>query len=355
MKLFIINKNNGGSKMKKILVIIMSIGLMLSTLLTGCSSENDGDSKAEGKTYTIRIGTPTAGKHQQNATMEEFKTKIEAASEGQIVVELYPSSQLGTSVQMIQGVQDGSIEAVLIPSSYFASFAPAVAITDLPFLFESSDQLYEVLNDEASILNDYMEDKGFVVGGWLRNVNRGILSTMPIKSMSDLSGKKIWSLPSATLQDELKAYGASPTTLDPGDIAVALQNGTVDGVETDPIFMGTMKLHTSAKYLNLVPASAMTNAFVYSADWIESLPSDLKDLVLSTTKEVIENFEYDYVETLYQTNIEVMKQEGMEIVEPSESLLKELKNAASPLHDKYINTDSDCKKVYENITSILDK
>lgn len=343
--------------MKKLFTILMTVGLLLSTILTGCSNGNSDDSGSNGndtgKTYTIRIGTPTAGKHQQNATMEEFKKRIEESSNGQIVVELYPSSQLGTAVQMIQGVQDGSIEAVLIPSSYFASFAPAVAITDLPFLFENSDELYEVLNNGEHSLNDYMESKGFVVGGWLRNVERYILSTKPINKMSDLSGKKIWSLPSVTLQEELKAYGASPTTLDPGDIAVALQNGTVDGVETDPIFMGTMKLHASAKYLNLVPASAMTNAFVFSADWIDTLPDDTRELILSTVKDVIEEFEYDYVETLYQTNMDAMKAEGMEVVEPSQELLAELEEASAPLHDKFKKTDDDCKRIYEEVEKIL--
>ncbi len=313
------------------------------------------DAFSADKTYKIRIGTPTAGKHQQNATMEEFKKRIEAASNGKVQVELYPSSQLGTSVQMIQGVQDGVIQAVLIPSSYFASFAPAAAVADLPFLFKGSDNLYEVLNNKDFSLNKYLYKKGFYAAGWLRNVDRYILSTDPIKTLDDLKGKKIWCLPSPTLQDELKAYGSAPTTLDPGDIAVALQNGTVDGVETDTIFMGVFKLHTSAKYLNLVPASAMTNAFIFSADWMDELPKDISTLVTTTVQDVIRDFEYQYVENLNGKLLGLMKSQGLEIVEPSQELLAEMKTAAGPLHEQFRSASKDNKKIYDEVVKMVGK
>ena len=130
--------------MKKKLALILATAMTLSLLLCACgSSENPGNSTQPGSdteitgSYTIRLGTPTGGKHQQNVTMEEFKSRIEAASNGAITVELYPTSTLGTAPQMIEGVQNGDIEGVLIPSSYFASYAPAIAILDLPFLFDT--------------------------------------------------------------------------------------------------------------------------------------------------------------------------------------------------------------------------
>ena len=131
--------------MKKTLALILALVMALSLVACGEKAPaDDGAAADDGATsneitgtYTIRLGTPTGGKHQQNVTMEEFKSRVEAASNGAITVELYPTSQLGTAPQMIEGVQNGTIEGVLIPSSYFASYAPAIAILDLPFLFDS--------------------------------------------------------------------------------------------------------------------------------------------------------------------------------------------------------------------------
>ena len=131
--------------MKKKLALLLGITLTASLALSACGGT---DTPASGGTstptdtpagqpsggateitgsYTVRLGTPTGGKHQQNVTMEEFKARVEEASGGAITVELYPTSQLGTAAQMIEGVQNGTIEGVLIPSSYFASYAPAIA------------------------------------------------------------------------------------------------------------------------------------------------------------------------------------------------------------------------------------
>lgn len=341
--------------MKKILAL--SLVLVLSFLfVAGCG--NGASQPAGDKTYTIRLGTPTGGKHQQNMTMDEFKKRIEAESDGKITVQLFPTSQLGTAAQMIEGVQGGTIEGVLIPSSYFASYAPAIAILDLPFLFatdgSASQQAYDILNAGTS-LDKYLESKGFVVGGFLFCANRYILSTHKIDSMSDLAGKNIWALPSPTLQNELKAYGASPVTLDLGDIAVALQNGTVNGVCTDPTFYFSMSLYESAKFINKIPSSAMTNCFFFSEKWIKGLPSDVRELVLKTAKATVAEYEYDYMKTFWETAENKMVEAGVTIVEPSAALLAELQAASAGLHDTFKGTDKDCAAIYDEFRGLVDK
>lgn len=305
--------------------------------------------------YTIRLGTPTGGKHQQNVTMEEFKTRIEAASNGAITVELYPTSQLGTAPQMIEGVQNGTIEGVLIPSSYFASYAPAIAILDLPFLFDTvgdgsaSEKAYEVLNAGTS-LDSYLYDRGFKVGGYLLCANRYLLTTFPISKMSDLNGKNIWSLPSPILQNEIKSYGASPVSLDPGDIAVGLQNGTVDGVANDATFWFTQGLFETAKYKNMIPGSAMTNCFFFSADWYDTLPANVQELVSATAKACIDEVEYDYMQTFVDmAEGKMMSEGGLQVVEASPELIDEMKTATAPLHDQFKATDADCAAIYDEI------
>ncbi|MGQ9823987.1 MAG: TRAP transporter large permease subunit [Desulfotomaculales bacterium] len=80
----------------------------------------------------LGLGTASAGEHQQNKTMEEFKKRLEAKAGDRITVENYPASQLGTAAQMIQGLQDGSVQGVLLPSGYYGSVVPQISVIDLP-------------------------------------------------------------------------------------------------------------------------------------------------------------------------------------------------------------------------------
>lgn len=369
---FIIISYLGGKIMKKqVISAFISAAMVLSLAACGGSgtptTSGEGNAAAQDSTaaggavdtsnasYTIRIGMPTAGKHFQNFTAEQYKEAIETATNGDIAVQIYPSSQLGTSTQMIQGVQDGSIEAVMIPSSYFTSFAPAVAVTDIPYFFEDSQQIYEILNSKENPLNDYLYTYGFKVAGWLKNTPRYILSQTKYESMADLKNQKIWCLPSTTLQDELTAYGASPQILDPSDIAVSLENGTVDGVETDVLFMNSQGLGESAKYLNEIPATPMTNLFCFSADWYDTLPADYQELLVSTAEDVISGKEVDYVNKQYEGSLAALQEAGVEIAEPSETLTSELKAASTSVKEAFIATDDKCADIYSQLEAMINK
>ncbi len=349
--------------MKKKIALILALVLSMALVLTACgNSGNGGNSGNEPSgeitgNYTIRLGTPTGGKHQQNVTMEEFKTRIEAASNGAITVELYPTSQLGTAPQMIEGVQNGDIEGVLIPSSYFASSAPAIAILDLPFLFEAdgtaAEKAQKILSAGTS-LDEYLYDKGFVVGGYLLGGNQYILSTFPIETMSDLQGQTMWTLPSSILQSELKAFGASPNALDPSDVAVGLQNGTIKGVLNDCTFWLVQGLYESAKCINLCPAGAFVNCFFFSADWMDELPENVKELVLSTAKAVVEEVEVPYMIQYSQDAMDKMVNEGgCTVYEPSAELLAEMKAATAHLHDEFKAKDADCAAIYDEFVGLI--
>jgi len=354
---------------KQVVSALLSAAVVLSLAACGGSpaengnvSGNQGESSAaaqEGSvdtshaSYTIRIGMPTAGKHFQNYTAEQYKEAIETATSGDIAVQIYPSSQLGTAAQMIQGVQDGSIEAVMIPSSYFSTFAPASAVTDIPYFFKDSQQIFDILNSEENPLNDYMYTYGFKVAGWLKNTPRYILSQTKYETLADLKNQKIWCLPSTTLQDELNAYGASPQVLDPSDIAVSLENGTVDGVETDVLFMNSQGLGESAKYLNEIPATPMTNLFCFSADWFDSLPAEYQDLLLSTAMDIIQNKEAAYVDQQYEGSLDALKEAGAEIAEPGEALTAELEAASKSVKDSFTGTDDKCADIYKQLETLI--
>lgn len=362
-------------KMKKFrtLIALLSVVTLSVTGLSACGGKQtknvDNEKTAVSSTeesvpqiisgnYTIRLGTPTGGKHQQNVTMEKFKEDIEAASDGAITVELYPTSQLGTAPQMIEGVQNGDIEGVLIPSSYFASAAPAMAVLDIPFLFPADGtaavKAQKILSSGTS-LDDYLYKKGFVVGGYLLGGNQYMLTTFEIKSMSDLKGKKMWTLPSTLLRESLELYGAQAVGLDPSDVASGLQNGTIQGVLNDCTFWKTQGLVDSAKCINLCTAGAFVNCFFFSADWMDTLPDEVRELVLSTAKDVVNNFEVDYMTKYSQETIDAeVNEDGCTIYEPSEELLEEMRAATEPIHEEFKNTDDDCAAIYDEFVTLTE-
>ncbi|MGB9903398.1 MAG: TRAP transporter substrate-binding protein [Desulfotomaculales bacterium] len=347
-------------KSKKIFFLAASL-VLAAFLLAGCGGSGGGSGTAgkgaeSGKKFVMRLGTASAGEHRQNKTMEEFKKRLEAKAGDRITVENYPASQLGTAAQMIQGLQDGSVQGVLLPSGYYGSVVPQISVIDLPFFFENSDQAYRILNSGGdAALKKYLEAKGIVPVAWLRGSDRLILSKKPLNSMNDLKGMKLWCFPNPIAQEEVKAFGASPTNLDPGDLAVGLQQGTVDGAVTDATFFNAMKLYVTAPYLLMAPRGSITNAFMVSKVWLDSLPEDLQKAVRDTAKEVVEDFEYNYLKEYEKKSMDNMKANGLKVIEPSEAFLADMKAASQAVHQKYLQSVPQAQEVYDGLKALIEK
>lgn len=343
-------------KRKSVLVLTVVV-MIIALILTGCGGSKPADQPKvpeAGKKIVMRMGTGSAGLHQQNATMAEFKKQLEAKIGDKIEVQIYPASQLGTMAQMVQGTQDGSIQAVFCPSGYFAQIAPVVAIIDLPYFFKNSDQAYKILN-AGTPLDSYMAGKGFVVASWLRGVDRVILSKKPIADMNDIKGMKLHCFPNPIAQEEIKAFGGVPTNIDTGDVSVALQQGTIDGTVSDVTFFNAMKFYVSAPNLTLAPHGAITNVFAISKVWLDGLSEDVRKAILETAKEVTVNFEYDYVEQFGKKSLETMVANGLKVVEPSAQFEADLQKASQAVHGKYISGGPEYQQMYNDIKAPIDK
>jgi len=304
------------------------------------------------KDYTIRIGTPTAGKNEQNYVMALFEAYVEASTAGKVQVELYPSSQLGTWSQMIQGVLDGSITGVAIPLDYFFTYAPAAGVVSVPFLFsKGSAQAARIFASDPT-MDNYLKSKGFWPVAWLYEHSYTIIADRPINKLEDFKGMKIWTLPSTLGQKEIEAYGATPTLMDPADVALSLQNGTIDAGFSGVTFFNNQGLQDSCQYLNKIPMKSLPCVMMFGNEFMTSLPEDLRNLIDEAGDYIIENYEKTYIEASIDRSVKAIL-EKCELVEPSADLLADMKNATLSVHEFFKNIDADCKAMYEKMSELI--
>ena len=361
-------------KSKKLTVILIAL-VSYFILLSGCGggsspggdvSAPSGGGNASGgsdnastpaadSTYIIRIGAPTGGKHSANYTVERFAEEIEAASNGSITAEFYPAGQLGTVTQMMESVLDGSLQGVTLPLSYFVTVAPATAIIDMPFLFDADlgegEQCFRILNAGTS-LDQYIRDKGFVAVVWGRSGMNYYMMREPVQAMSDFKGKKIRCHTSDFIQAQISAYGGVPTMVDTGDLASSLQNGTIDGLQTDVIFAASQSIYEYSPNYTLV-GSACVNTFALSSAWMDTLPLDVQNLILDTAKAIAVGDSYNYYISYEDECFSILRENDVNIIEPSAAFVDDLKAASSSIYDKFINYDADCARVYDEFTALI--
>lgn len=250
--------------MKRFTALALS-GLMAISLV-GCggsaasgASGASGEQKADGAAganLTLSIGYTTAANENDpyHVTAMKFKEIVEDKTGGRIVVNNYPSSQLGSEPEMWEGMQTGTCDMAVMTNAYVSSYIPANGCLDLPFIFSDLDQARGVLDGEfGQKLMDNMEGSGvtclaFSEGGFRQLCTR----SKAIRTPADLAGQKIRCMETKTYLSAYAALDVNATPMAWGELLTALQQGTVDGCDAPLSVLYTNGFPDICKYIDNV-------------------------------------------------------------------------------------------------------
>ena len=127
-------------------------------------------------------------------SMAEFGRLLEEKTNGKLTVEYYPDGQLGAEREFIEMVQTGVIDFTKVAGAALESFAELYSIFGLPYLFDSEEHFYKVLDNKEIMDKFYMstENLGFVGLTYYDSGQRSFYTKgRPITKTEDLKGMKI--------------------------------------------------------------------------------------------------------------------------------------------------------------------
>ena len=183
-----------------------------------------------------------------------FKHYVEAHSQGQIKVVIFPGGQLcGNASECIQGVQAGVIEIFMTTLGGFSHFFPEIQVLDLPYLFSNDAIVEEVYSGPfvSELRTAIIQRTGLRLmtmtntGGW-RNF---ATTNRAIRSPGDLKGLKIRTINSEIHVRFVKLLQASPTPIAWPELYTSLATGVVQGSKNGITDIVGMKFHEHVKHL----------------------------------------------------------------------------------------------------------
>jgi tripartite ATP-independent transporter DctP family solute receptor len=182
-----------------------------------------------------------------------FKKLVEKKSKGQILVEYFPSKQLGSIPEQIQAVKTGAQQMTSNAIGELVSFWPELGTLDLPYIFRDQKHYLKVVARFSSMIDqDKMAAKtGIRIIGARIRAPRQLNTKFPVNKLKDIKGMKM-RVPSQPVSVALwKALGTIPTVIPGSDVYTALATGTVDGQENPLNGILTSKFYEQAKYIAL--------------------------------------------------------------------------------------------------------
>ena len=200
----------------------------------------------------LRIAGNFTRDHISSVAIEQAKKDVEKATNGKLVLEVFPDMQLGGAQENVSQVRAGTIAMTWVGMAFLARTVPELEAVSLPFLFPSREVAYKVMDGPiGELLAQKLADKGFVLLGFMELGSRQVTNNIrPIKTIADLKGLKIRLQPNETHLATFRALGANPQAMDIREVYSALQQGVIDGHENPYNLILASRFFEVQKYLS---------------------------------------------------------------------------------------------------------
>ena len=241
------------------------------------------EAQQEQEVYTLRAGhanAPTEDSfYQIQATI--FKEYVEEYSDGRVLVDIYPSGQLGSDREMIEYVKTGAQDILLTSLNLITDHCPRLDSLMLPFIFDDPEKAVGAVDDLWDYYNDYTKERADLVLLDLPIVGyRKIMSIDPIMNLEEARDVKFRLPPSPLFVKTFESLGINPVTIPWVELFSAMQLGTVDAFECDPTVLVSARYNEVVRYITDIDWTTQVSVMVMSQISLEKLPADLQEAVL---------------------------------------------------------------------------
>jgi len=244
---------------------VLGLGLQDSRLLQAASTQ-------------LRFSTwhPPLSRETQTVwtpMLEGMKQK----SGGTIDYAMYAGGALGKASEHYDIVAKGLSDMGYFTATFTPGRFPLTDVLSLAAWVDGKDLAVDIGNSVYNrILKDEFKDvKVLEINGCIQSY---LWTKKPVSKMEDLRGMKVRT-PGGHQTNYVKALGAEPVFMPPGDIYMAIETGTIDGIVTCPPVILAFKLHEVVKHGVVTTFGCVSEGMVMNMNAWNHLPDDQKKIV----------------------------------------------------------------------------
>ena len=318
--------------MKKMLAV-------LAVLVACCVfGQSQGFAKEEQEPMTIKLSIPDPIKSSVGTMAKFFADRVEEDTGGLIKVKIFASGILfgGDQNSAINMLQDGSLDALILSSSVYASFEPKMNAISLPYLFANYSEFVKYLEGKPgqSLLDSLsrLNIKGLSLA--IRTYRNVTNSKLPITKPDDFKGLKIRVPNNKLWVDFFGALGANPTPMNFKEVYTALQLKTIDAQENPVEVPLANKFYEVQEYLSMTNHIADSFIIAFNNDVWEKITPEYQRIIKN---DAVESARYKNSYDIKQEEIivEKLKNNGMKVNRLTPEEIAVFQSEAVKLYPKF--------------------
>lgn len=327
--------------MSLLLVLVLTFGLVgcggakASDEPAAAPAQNTGSSDAPKPAEPVKLQIALSAQDSSPGAVTAVKLKeiLEAKSNGNFQVDVYPNAQLGGDREIIESTQAGSISMASLTTAPMVSFIPDLAVFDMPMALTDLEMARKVLDGP---FRDKIAEKYEAAGFKLLMISpdsfREMSSNIPVASFEDFKGIDIRTMENKYHMAFWQNLGANPSPLAFSELYIALQQGLVDAQENPYATLVASKLYEQQKYVVNTNHIMFIATTVMNKDLYDGLSEEQKTVLNEACAEA-QAFGIEEGKRQAEESVKFLKEQGLEILDLSPEVIGQMKKAAEPVYD----------------------
>lgn len=266
----------------------------------------------------LKGGHVVSTQNYMHITLVKWSDIVKEKTNGEVIIEVYPSEQLGDERALLENVNMGTIDWCSVGSGGAARFAPFFGMFENAYTFKNLEHFQKVVFNRPFIqrLSQSLEQKSnLVLCGFEWLGSRHFLSKNPVRKPEDAKGMRLRIPDVPTYKVVAHAVGAIATPIPFGESFMALKQGVVDAIEGTPENIFVRKFYEAAKNYTLTYHMIQAGAvFMNKNVFFNKLSEKHQKVVLDSAYEAwlwcfrsYDSVEKDYLKKIEEAGTNVIK------------------------------------------------
>lgn len=200
---------------------------------------------------TLKLGHLANEQNSWHKAAVKFGEEVSALTDGRVAVEVFPNETLGKEIDLINGMQLGSVDMTITGES-LQNWASMAALLAVPYAYTTLEDMDAVAGGEIGdqIEQQIIEKAQIRPIAYFARGPRNLTSNREIKTPDDLNGLRM-RVPNVPLfVDVWKALGAQPTPMAFSEVFTSLQAGAIDAQENPLALIQSASFNEVQKFVN---------------------------------------------------------------------------------------------------------
>jgi len=231
---------------------------------------------ARAQSIAIKLATVVPDGSIWDKSLKQMAADWKQASSDRVTVTVFSGGSQGDESSVLRKMRLDALQAASLTVVGLAAIDPAFNVFNVPFFFDSYDELNAVVEALTPTLKQRVEAKGFVLlnwghGGWLQ-----VFTKRPVKSVADLKGIKLYtSAGDDRMTQWYKANGFQPRAMAMTDVLTGLTTGMIEGLPTPPVAALAFQWNRQTPYMLDVGLAPVVGATIITRKtWLRITDAD---------------------------------------------------------------------------------